>query len=53
VQLFATWDERHPATATLEGIAERLGRFVADRYGLADLEASRGRPGHGREENFV
>lgn len=32
VRLVAAWDGRHAAAATLEGLAERLGRFVRERY---------------------
>jgi LysR family transcriptional regulator, benzoate and cis,cis-muconate-responsive activator of ben and cat genes len=32
VSLVAAWDSRHPAAAVIEDIAQRLGRFVRDRY---------------------
>ncbi len=33
VQLIAVWDERHPAAATVEVFARRLGQFSRERYG--------------------
>lgn len=33
VRLIASWDERHPAAATLEAVSCRLRRFVRRRYG--------------------
>lgn len=32
IRLRAVWDSRHPAAATLERFANRLGRFIRDRY---------------------
>jgi DNA-binding transcriptional LysR family regulator len=32
IRLRAAWDSRHPAAATIEGFAARLGRFIRDRY---------------------
>lgn len=35
IRLVATWSRRHPAAATVEEIAERLGHFVRERYAVA------------------
>jgi DNA-binding transcriptional LysR family regulator len=33
IRLYAVWDSRHAAAATLEVFARRLGGFVVQRYG--------------------
>jgi DNA-binding transcriptional LysR family regulator len=33
IRLYAAWDPRHHAAATLAGLAERLARFCVERYG--------------------
>ena len=34
VRLIAVWDTRHPAAATIEALARRLGESVRNRYGV-------------------
>lgn len=36
VRLIAVWDARHPAAATIETFAVRLGEFVRQRYGMPE-----------------
>jgi hypothetical protein len=33
IRLYAAWDTRHAAAATLEAFARRLGDFIVQRYG--------------------
>jgi DNA-binding transcriptional LysR family regulator len=33
IRLVAIWDAQHPAAATIEAFARRLGKFVRERYG--------------------
>jgi DNA-binding transcriptional LysR family regulator len=40
LDLFAAWEPRHHAASALAGLAERLGRFCVERYGV-EVAASR------------